>query len=88
MTHQALVYSKVTKMTQKTKPSLRHRMAIKLLRNTTVFNDIINGACGEAYDIGYKSGLEQGMKINGTPTKKIKKAIRQAYKKTNLKTGS
>tara|TARA_R100000700_G_C3152269_1_gene130581 strand:- start:834 stop:1061 length:228 start_codon:yes stop_codon:yes gene_type:complete len=74
-------------MTKGTKPSIVHRMAIKLLKDTTVFNDIINGACGEAYDIGYKSGLEEGMKINGTPTRKIKRAIKNAYNKSNLKTG-
>ena len=82
-----LEFSKVTKMNPRTKPSIIHRLAIRLLRNTTVFNDIINGACGEAYDIGYSSGLAEGMKINGTSSKKVKKAIRNAYNKVNLKTG-
>lgn len=87
MTQPALVYSKEMKMSKKTKPSIVHKLAIKFLKETTVFNDIINGACGEAYDIGYKSGLEEGMKINGTPTRKIKRAIKNAYNKSNLKTG-
>lgn len=87
MTPTALVYLKEMRMSQKTKPSIVHKLAIKFLKETAVFNDIINGACGEAYDIGYKSGLEEGMKINGTPTRKIKKAIKNAYNKTNLKTG-
>ena len=72
---------------KKQKPSLLDKIYMSFIKRSKRASQIIDKCCGEAYDIGYKSGLEEGMKINGTPTRKIKRAIKNAYNKSNLKTG-
>ena len=42
---------------------------------------IIENACGNAYEIGFKNGMVEGAKVNGKKyANKVKKALKGQYK--------
>ena len=54
---------------------------MKMMRNSKRMSRIIEGACGEAYEMGFNGGLVEGAKINGKKyANKVKKAIKNQYK--------
>ena len=57
------------------------RLLMKMMRNSKRMSRIIEGACGEAYEMGFNGGLVEGAKINGKKyANKVKKAIKNKYK--------
>ena len=62
-------------------PDRIDRFLIKLMRGNRRANNIIENACGEAYEMGFNAGLVEGSKINGKKyVNKIKKALKGRYK--------
>ena len=54
---------------------------IKVLRGYKRTNSIIENACGNAYEIGFKNGMVEGAKVNGKKyANKVKKALKGQYK--------
>ena len=54
---------------------------IKVLRKFKRTNMIIENACGNAYEIGFKNGMVEGAKVNGKKyANKVKKALKGQYK--------
>jgi hypothetical protein len=54
---------------------------IKVLRRFKRTDNIIQNACGEAYEMGFNAGLVEGSKINGKKyANKVKKALKGRYK--------
>ena len=57
------------------------RYLIKVLRGYKRTNSIIENACGNAYEIGFKNGMVEGAKVNGKKyANKVKKALKGQYK--------
>ena len=57
------------------------RLLMKMMRNSKRMNRIIEGACGEAYEMGFNAGIVEGAKINGKKyANKVKKALKNRYK--------
>tara|TARA_R100001530_G_C4275965_1_gene144288 strand:+ start:667 stop:873 length:207 start_codon:yes stop_codon:yes gene_type:complete len=57
------------------------RLLMKLMRGSKRMNRIIEGACGEAYEMGFNAGIVEGAKINGKKyANKVKKALKNQYK--------
>tara|TARA_Y100000004_G_C8822278_1_gene372472 strand:- start:60 stop:257 length:198 start_codon:yes stop_codon:yes gene_type:complete len=57
------------------------RYLIKVLRKFKRTNSIIENACGNAYEIGFKNGMIEGAKVNGKKyANKVKKALKGQYK--------
>ena len=57
------------------------RYLIKFLRGYKRTNSIIENACGNAYEIGFKNGMVEGAKVNGKKyANKVKKALKGQYK--------
>jgi hypothetical protein len=72
--------------TETNKPGYIDRALIWIVNKIPRFNFVIQQGIGEAYDLGYQRGLEEGMKIDPTNKKakqKIKRAIKNAYKEIN-----
>ena len=62
-------------------PDKIDKYLIKLMRGSKRVNNIIEEACGEAYEMGYNAGLVDGSKINGKKyANKVKKALKGRYK--------
>jgi len=54
---------------------------IKVLRGYKRTNSIIENACGNAYEIGFKNGMVEGAKVNGKKyANKVAKALKNQYK--------
>ena len=54
---------------------------IKVLRKFKRTDNIIQNACGNAYEMGFNAGLVEGSKINGKKyANKVKKALKGRYK--------
>ena len=54
---------------------------MRMLRKSKRVSNIIEEACGEAYEMGFKCGLVEGAKINGKKyANKVKKALKGQYK--------
>ena len=54
---------------------------IKVLRKFKRTDNIIQNACGNAYELGFIAGLGEGSKINGKKyANKVKKALKGRYK--------
>ena len=52
-----------------------------MMRGSSRINNIIEEACGEAYEMGFNAGLVEGSKINGKKyANKVKKALKGRYK--------
>ena len=47
------------------KPDNLDKMIIGMMRRSSRVSRIIEEACGEAYEMGFNSGLVEGSKING-----------------------
>ena len=63
------------------KASRLDRYLIKVLRGYKRTNSIIENACGNAYEIGFKNGMVEGAKVNGKKyANKVKKALKGQYK--------
>ena len=63
------------------KASRLDRYLIKVLRGYKRTNSIIENACGNAYEIGFKNGMIEGAKVNGKKyANKVKKALKGQYK--------
>lgn len=57
------------------------RLLMKLMHSSKRMNRIIEGACGEAYEMGFNAGIVEGAKINGKKyANKVKKALKNQYK--------
>ena len=57
------------------------RYLIKVLRGYKRTNSIIENACGNAYEIGFKNGMIEGAKVNGKKyANKVAKALKNQYK--------
>ena len=62
-------------------PDRIDKFLIKLMRGNRSANNIIENACGEAYEMGFNAGLVEGSKINGKKyANKVKKALKGRYK--------
>lgn len=62
-------------------PDRTDKLIMKLMRKSKRASRIIEEACGEAYEMGFNSGLVQGAKINGKKyANKVKKALKGQYK--------
>ena len=62
-------------------PDNLDRMIIGMMRRSSRVSRIIEAACGEAYEMGFKHGLVEGAKINGKKyANKVKKALKGQYK--------
>ena len=62
-------------------PDRIDKFLIKLMRGNRRANNIIENACGEAYEMGFNAGLVEGAKINGKKyANKVKKALKGRYK--------
>ncbi len=62
-------------------PDRIDKFLIKLMRGNRRANNIIENACGEAYEMGFNAGLVEGSKINGKKyANKVKKALKGRYK--------
>ena len=62
-------------------PDKIDKYLIKLMRKSSRVNNIIEEACGEAYEMGFNVGLVEGSKINGKKYAiKVKKALKGIYK--------
>ena len=56
-------------------------MIIGMMRRSSRVSRIIEEACGEAYEMGFNTGLVEGSKINGKKyANKVKKALKGQYK--------
>ena len=54
---------------------------IKFLRGYKRTNMIIENACGNAYEIGFKNGMVEGAKVNGKKyANKVAKALKNQYR--------
>ena len=63
------------------KASRLDRYLIKVLRGYKRTNMIIENACGNAYEIGFKNGMVEGAKVNGKKyANKVKKALKGQYR--------
>tara|TARA_R100001443_G_scaffold116401_1_gene136722 strand:- start:325 stop:552 length:228 start_codon:yes stop_codon:yes gene_type:complete len=72
--------------TETKKPGYIDRALIWFVNKVPRFNFIIQQGIGEAYDLGYQRGLEEGMTIdpkNKKAKRSIKRAIKNAYKDIN-----
>ena len=57
------------------------RYLIKVLRGYKRTNSIIENACGNAYEIGFKNGMVEGAKVNGKKyANKVAKALKNQYR--------
>ena len=57
------------------------KFLIKLMRGNRRANNIIENACGEAYEMGFNAGLVEGSKMNGKKyANKVKKALKNRFK--------
>ena len=62
-------------------PDRIDKFLIKLMRGNRRANNIIENACGEAYEMGFNAGLVEGSKMNGKKyANKVKKALKGRYK--------
>ena len=62
-------------------PDRIDRFLIKLMRGNKRANSIIENACGNAYEIGFKNGMVEGAKVNGKKyANKVAKALKGQYK--------
>ena len=62
-------------------PDRIDKFLIKLMRGNRRANNIIENACGEAYEMGFNAGMVEGAKINGKKyANKVKKALKNKYK--------
>tara|TARA_R110002012_G_scaffold95391_1_gene230642 strand:+ start:492 stop:689 length:198 start_codon:yes stop_codon:yes gene_type:complete len=62
-------------------PDRIDRFLIKLMRGNKRTNMIIENACGNAYEIGFKNGMVEGAKVNGKKyANKVAKALKGQYK--------
>ena len=62
-------------------PDRTDKLIMKLMRKSKRASRIIEEAGGEAYEMGFNSGLVQGAKINGKKyANKVKKALKGQYK--------
>ena len=62
-------------------PDRTDKLIMSLMRKSKRASRIIEEACGEAYEMGFNSGLVQGAKINGKKyANKVKKALKGQYK--------
>ena len=63
------------------KASRLDRYLIKVLRGYKRTNMIIENACGNAYEIGFKNGMVEGAKVNGKKyANKVKNALKGQYR--------
>ena len=59
------------------KPSNLDKMIIGMMSRSSRVSRIVEEACGEAYEMGFNSGLVEGAKINGKKyANKVKKALK------------
>ena len=57
------------------------RLLINILTKFKRTNSIIENACGNAYEIGFKNGMVEGAKVNGKKyANKGKKALKGQYR--------
>mgnify|MGYP006908292061 FL=1 len=57
------------------------RLLINILTKFKRTNSIIENACGNAYEIGFKNGMVEGAKVNGKKyANKVKKALKGQYR--------
>ena len=57
------------------------KLIMRMLRKSKRVSNIIEEACGEAYEMVFKCGLVEGAKINGKKyANKVKKALKGQYK--------
>ena len=62
-------------------PDKIDKYLIKLMRSSKRVNNIIESACGEAYEMGFNAGLVEGSKMNGKKyANKVKKALKNRFK--------
>ena len=62
-------------------PDRIDKFLIKLMRGNRRASNIIENACGEAYEMGFNAGLVEGSKINGKKyANKVKKALKNRFK--------
>ena len=62
-------------------PDRIDKFLIKLMRGNRRANNIIENACGEAYEMGFNAGLVEGSKMNGKKyAYKVKQALKGRYK--------
>ena len=63
------------------KPNNLDKMIIGMMRRSSRVSRIVEEASGEAYEMGFNSGLVEGAKINGKKyANKVKKALKGQYK--------
>ena len=68
-------------MMQTNKPSLKNRIIIWFFTRSKTIQQLIDIGIGEAYDLGFERGIEEGSKI--PPTKhQLKKMRQNKYKPT------
>tara|TARA_R100001594_G_scaffold139999_1_gene184856 strand:- start:581 stop:796 length:216 start_codon:yes stop_codon:yes gene_type:complete len=62
-------------------PTYYERFVMWILNKSKVSRTIMENALGEAYDLGYQNGLQQGAKLSGGKkyANKVKKALKKAY---------
>ena len=54
---------------------------MRMMQKSKRVSKIIEEACGEAYEMGFRCGLVEGAKINGKKyANKVKKALKGQYK--------
>tara|TARA_R100001591_G_scaffold117386_1_gene136689 strand:+ start:2689 stop:2913 length:225 start_codon:yes stop_codon:yes gene_type:complete len=57
------------------------RILINILTKFKRTSTIIENACGNAYEIGFKNGMIEGAKVNGKKyANKVAKALKNQYK--------
>ena len=57
------------------------RLLMKMMRSSKRMSRIIEGSCGEAYEMGFNAGIVEGAKINGKKyANKVKKSLKNQYK--------
>ena len=57
------------------------RLLINILTKFKRTNSILETACGNAYEIGFKNGMVEGAKVNGKKyANKVKKALKGQYR--------
>lgn len=63
---------------------MMEKIVMYLMRKSQTAMDIVSGACGESYDVGFKAGFGEGLKesIKGNKNPKLNKKIDKAIKKT------
>ena len=63
------------------KPDKTDKLIMRMMQKSKRVSRIIEEACGEAYEMGFKCGLVEGAKINGKKyANKVKKALKGQYK--------